>query len=94
MKPAAEMAEAGELRDILNAQWSQPNAKMSPEIQKVDCLTQCVAHGKLTEDQEVEYLVSKTKQAPFIPVDIISDGRAVASLCLLYTSMVSWYPFR
>ncbi|CAO1603957.1 exocyst subunit [Xanthoria calcicola] len=70
LKPAAKMAEAGELRDILNAQWSQPDAKMSPETQK-----------------EVEYLVSKTKQAPFIPVDIISDGRAVASLCLLYTSM-------
>ncbi|KAL8839859.1 MAG: hypothetical protein Q9176_004262 [Flavoplaca citrina] len=36
---------------------------------------------------EVEYLVSKTKQAPLVPIDIISDGRAVASLCLLYTSM-------
>ncbi|KAI4264300.1 MAG: hypothetical protein L6R42_000590 [Xanthoria sp. 1 TBL-2021] len=87
LKPAAAMAEAGELRDILNVQWSRQDAEMSPEIQKVDYLTQCVVHAKLTEDQEVEYLVSKTKQAPFVPIDIISDGRAVASLCLLYTSM-------
>lgn len=87
------MAEAGELRDILNVQWSRQDAGMSPEIQQVDHLTQCVVHAKLTEDQEVEYLVSKTKEAPFVPIDIISDGRAVASLCLLYTSMVSMDPF-
>ncbi|KAL8772637.1 MAG: hypothetical protein Q9209_002298 [Squamulea sp. 1 TL-2023] len=41
----------------------------------------------LTGFQEVKYLVSKTKERPLVPTDIISDRGTVASLCLLYTSM-------
>ncbi|KAL9000034.1 MAG: hypothetical protein Q9169_001279 [Polycauliona sp. 2 TL-2023] len=70
LKPAAAMAQASDLRDVLDHLWSGKEAEMKPAIQK-----------------EVEHLVSKTKQAPFVPIDIISDGRAVASLCLLYQSM-------
>ncbi|KAI4204451.1 MAG: hypothetical protein LQ350_001208 [Teloschistes chrysophthalmus] len=37
--------------------------------------------------QENEHLASKTREAPLVPTDIISDPRTVASLCLIYTSM-------
>ncbi|KAL8671306.1 MAG: hypothetical protein Q9168_004190 [Polycauliona sp. 1 TL-2023] len=87
LKPAAAMAEAGELRDVLDRLWSQNGSEMKSAIQKVDKLTRRATLVELTSNQEVEYLVSKTKQTPFVPIDIISDGRAVASLCLLYQSM-------
>ncbi|KAL8900190.1 MAG: hypothetical protein Q9192_001194 [Flavoplaca navasiana] len=76
LKPAAAMAETVDLRGVLDLLWSQPDSGGSPEIQRVECRL-----------NEVDYLVSKTKEAPLVPIDIISDGRAVASLCLLYTSM-------
>ncbi|KAI4177776.1 MAG: hypothetical protein LQ343_000240 [Gyalolechia ehrenbergii] len=37
--------------------------------------------------KEVDYLVSKISESPLVPMDIISDRRTVASLCLLYSSM-------
>ncbi|KAL9596110.1 MAG: hypothetical protein Q9219_006009 [cf. Caloplaca sp. 3 TL-2023] len=37
--------------------------------------------------QEIDYLLSETKEAPLVPTDIISDPKTVSSLCLLYSSM-------
>ncbi|KAL8812111.1 MAG: hypothetical protein Q9200_001283 [Gallowayella weberi] len=64
------MAKAGELRDVLDLNWSGSSSDKGTEIPK-----------------EVEYLVSKTKETPLVPTDIISDRSTVTKLCLLYTSM-------
>ncbi|KAL9583743.1 MAG: hypothetical protein Q9212_002530 [Teloschistes hypoglaucus] len=70
LKPAASMAEAGGLRNILDTLWSSRETE----------------DGSLVR-QENEHLASKTREAPLVPTDIISDRRTVASLCLIYTSM-------
>ncbi|KAL8782539.1 MAG: hypothetical protein Q9213_005304 [Squamulea squamosa] len=89
LKPAAAMAQAGDLRSILDSQWSKPGAATGPEIQEVNRFDQCNTCTGLTGFQEVQYLVSKTKETPLVPTDIVSDRGTVASLCLLYTS-VQW----
>ncbi|KAL8803599.1 MAG: hypothetical protein Q9182_003104 [Xanthomendoza sp. 2 TL-2023] len=71
LKPAAAMAKAGELRDVLDLNWAGSGSDKGRGIQK-----------------EVQYLVSKTKETPLIPTDIISDRSTVTNLCLLYTSMI------
>lgn len=38
LKPAAAMAETGDLRDMLNTQWTDASSSSSPSMQKV-CLT-------------------------------------------------------
>ena len=43
--------------------------------------------------KEINLLLSANQEAPFQPVDIISDRRSVSALCLLYTSM-TWLSTR
>ncbi|KAL8736828.1 MAG: hypothetical protein Q9181_002292 [Wetmoreana brouardii] len=75
LKPAAAMAAAGDLRDVLDLLWKSRSQEDSSLVQK-----------------EIEYLVSKTRETRLLPADIISSRGTVASLCLLYTSMVSCNP--
>ncbi|KAL8676645.1 MAG: hypothetical protein Q9186_006856 [Xanthomendoza sp. 1 TL-2023] len=87
LKPAAAMAKAGELRDVLDLHWAASNSDNGKEIQKVQQLDPVVLAMELMQLKEVEYLVSRTKETPLVPTDIISDRSTVADLCLLYTSM-------
>ena len=40
--------------------------------------------------QEITLLISQTNEKPLEPYDIISDPKSVATLSLLYTSIVCW----
>ncbi|KAL9101332.1 MAG: hypothetical protein Q9163_003400 [Psora crenata] len=71
LKPAAAMAETGELREICER-------ILNGGIDEQE------AHPL---DQEVNLLISKTNVAPLEPFDIISDRRSVTALCLIYNSM-------
>ena len=71
LKPAATMAESGEIRDIceriLNGEDDEPQNHLLRE--------------------EVSILLGRTGSVPLEPFDIISDGRSIMALCLIYNSM-------
>ena len=71
LKPAASMAESGDVRDICERLLNGEN----DDVQ---------SHPLL---EEVKLLQTKTDAAPLEPFDIISDGRSVVTLCLVYNSM-------
>lgn len=76
LKPAASMAESGELRANCEKLWNGNNSNQDELLQK-----------------EISLLLSANQEAPFQPVDIISDRRSVSALCLLHTSM-TWLSTR
>lgn len=71
LKPAAAMAESGEVRDLCQ--------------QLLDGETSREDSHPLGE--EVRVLIDRTNSVPLEPFDIISDGRSVTALCLIYNSM-------
>ena len=71
LKPAAAMADSGELRDICERILNN-----DVDTEKEHPL-----------QQEVKVLISKTNVEPLEPFDIISDRRSVTALCLIYNSM-------
>ena len=71
LKPAAAMADSGEVRDIceriLRGENNDPQSH--PLI------------------DQTRLILSRTAEAPLEPFDIISDGRTVTILCLMFNSM-------
>lgn len=71
LKSAAAMADAGEVRNLVESIWTGEGSTGE--------------EGQVHE--EVKMLILKTNEAPLDPFDIISDRRSVTALCLLYSSM-------
>ena len=71
LKTAATMADAGELRNLVESIWTK----------------QSLENHEVPVQKEIQMLVAKTNETPLNPFDIISDPRSVKALCLLYSSM-------
>ena len=90
MKTAAAMADAGEVRILVEGIWNREELENAAEdpMEKVNSRVtrhHAFAHGL----QEAKVLIAKTNETPLDPFDIISDRRSVTALCLIYSSMVS-----
>lgn len=71
LKPAAAMAEAGDVRELCERLYSN----------KLEGEREHPIH------QEARILIAKTNESPLEPFDIIADRRSVMALCLIYNSM-------
>ena len=71
LKPAAAMAESGEIHDVVQGLWDKSSTDDNP----ADLI-----------HQEINLLLS-TIPSPLQPIDIISNRRSVSSLCLLHNSL-------
>ena len=71
LKPAAALAESGEIRDLCDRILSDDTNE----------------DQRHTLRQEVGLLIKTTNTKPLEPVDIIADRRSVMTLCLIYNSM-------
>ena len=90
MKTAAAMADAGEIRNLVEGIWNREELENTPEdpMQKVN--RQLTSHHAFAyRRQEAKVLIARTNETPLDPFDIISDRRSVTALCLIYSSMVS-----
>ena len=90
MKTAAAMADAGEIRHLVEGIWNREELENAPEhpMQKVN--RQLTSHHAFADRlQEAKALIASTNETPLDPFDIISDRRSVTALCLIYSSMVS-----
>ena len=70
-KPAAAMAQSGEIHDVVESLWNRPSA---------DDISSDLLH------QETDLLLSVISSS-LQPMDIISDRRTVSALCLLHNSL-------
>ncbi len=71
LKSAAAMADAGEVRNLVESIWPGEVSEGQEEPMH----------------KEVKILIATTNEAPLDPFDIISDRRSVTALCLIYSSM-------
>ena len=71
LKPAAALAESGEIRDLCDRILSSETTEQQ----------------KHPLQQEAGLLIKTTNAKPLEPIDIISDRRSIVTLCLIYNSM-------
>ena len=71
LKPAAAMAETGDIRELCELLLNGENKQEDLHPLR----------------DEVKILIDRTNEVPLEPFDIISDGRSVTALCLIHNSM-------
>ena len=90
MKTAAAMADAGEVRNLVEGIWNREELESAAEDPMGKVNRQVTRHHAFAHRlQEAKVLIAKTNETPLDPFDIISDRRSVTALCLIYSSMVS-----
>ena len=90
MKTAAAMADAGEVRMLVEGIWNREELEDAPEDPMAKVNRQVTRnHASAHRLQEAKVLIAKTNETSLDPFDIISDRRSVTALCQIYSSMVS-----
>jgi len=86
LKTAAALAEDSQVSELLESIWDSPEAPRAL-LDEVSRLVACDSSTKAV--QESGLLINRIQSQALEESDTISDRKSQASLCLLYSSMVS-----